>query len=157
MTTIPIQFSSSILDELENVYDDITKRAYEKFLSRGCSGSIDIDDWLEAEREILLKPEARLVEKRGHYIVRFYLPKVNPSYVRVFLTADDLVVQSSGAHSNYRIFKMLHFPDRIDLRRVRTAWVRGRLIVVALKARISEASVTGTARGASVESHSDHK
>src|SRR5213079_883307 len=110
MATIPVQRGTTILDEVETVYDDITKRAYEKFLCRGSSGTIDIDDWLEAEREILLKPEARLVEKRGHYIVRFYLPKVDPAHVRVFVTVDDLVVQSSGNCSGSRIFKTLHFP-----------------------------------------------
>jgi DUF2934 family protein len=157
MATIPVQHGTTILDEVENVYDDITKRAYEKFLSRGGSGSIDIDDWLEAEREILLKPEARLVQKRGHYIVRFYLPQIDPAHVRVFVTTDDLVVQSSGRHPNSRIFKTLHFPQPIDLRRVRSAWVRGRLIVVALKAGISEASAAATEREASAGSHNGHR
>ena len=88
---------------------------------------------MKAEREILLKPDARLVEKHRHYIVRFYLPKVDPAHGRVFVTSDDLVVQSSGNCSGSRIFKTLHFPHPIDLRRVRSAWVRGRLIVVATK------------------------
>jgi hypothetical protein len=157
MTTIPIQFGTSILDEVENVYDDITKRAYEKFLSRGGTGAIDIEDWLEAEREILMKPGARLVYKRGHFIVRFYLPKVDPAHVRVFMTVDDLVVQSSGSYPNSRIFKTLHFPVPIDLRRVRSTWIRDRLIVVALKAGISEASAAATARAASAATRNAHK
>src|SRR5436190_4906319 len=103
MSTIPIQLSTSILDEVENVYDDITKKAYEKFLSRGGTGTLDIDDWLEAEREILMKPEARLIEKRGHFIVRLHLPNVNPANVRILATRDDLVVQTSGRYAGARI------------------------------------------------------
>ena len=134
MTTIPIQFGTSILDEVENVYDDITRKAYEKFLSRGRTGMLDIDDWLEAEREILMKPEARLIEKRGHFIVRLHLPKIDPSNVRILATRDDLVVQTSGRYAGARIFKTVHFPEPIDLRRVRSSWMGEKLVVLALKA-----------------------
>jgi hypothetical protein len=157
MATIPIQRGTTILDEVENVYDEITKRAYEKFLSHGGSGSIGIDEWLEAEREILFKPEAQLIEKRRHYIVRLDLPKLDPAHVRIFVTAEDLVVQSSGIGSGSRIFKSLHFPQPINMRRVRSTWVRNRLVVVALKADVIEASEAETAQAASAESRNGQK
>jgi len=157
MATIPIQRGTTILDEVENVYDDITKRAYEKFLGRGGSGTIGLEEWLEAEREILFKPEARLIEKRRHYIVHLHLPQIDPANVRIFVTTDDLVVQSSGTHSHCRIFKTLHFPQPINLRRIRSTWVRNRLIVVALKGDTAQASATGTAQAASAESRNGHK
>jgi hypothetical protein len=134
MATIPIVFGTTILDEVERVYDDVTKRAYEKFLSRGGTGSLDIGDWLEAEREILLKPEARLVERRGHFVVRLDLPRVDPANVRILVTTNDLVVHSSGVYRSAGIFKTLHFPKPINLRRVRSHWIGERLIVIALKA-----------------------
>jgi HSP20 family molecular chaperone IbpA len=133
MATIPIQFGSSILDEVENVYDDVTRKAYEKFISRGRVGVLDIDDWLEAEREILMKPEARLIEKRRHFIVRLHLPRVDPSDVRILATQDDLVVQSSSRYAGARLFKTVHFPEKIDLRRVRSSWIGEKLVVLALK------------------------
>ena len=33
-------------------YDDIARRAYERYLSRGGSHGQDFDDWVEAEREL---------------------------------------------------------------------------------------------------------
>jgi hypothetical protein len=33
--------------------DDVERRAYERFLERGRSDGADVDDWLEAERELL--------------------------------------------------------------------------------------------------------
>ena len=140
MARIPVERGTSILGEVESVYDDITKRACEKFLSRGGSGSIDIEDWFEAEKEILMKPEAQLVEKRRHFVVRLHLPQVDPANVRVLVTDNDLVVHSSGRYPGCRIFKTLHFPHPIDMRRVRSSWVQGRLIVVALKTRTNELS-----------------
>ena len=157
MMTIPIQFSTSILDEVENVYDDITKRAYEKFMERGRSGVLDIDDWLEAEREILMKPEARLIEKRRHYIVRLHLPNMDPANVRILATRDDLVVQSSSRYTGARIFKTVHFPEAIDLRRIRSSWLGEKLIVVALRAEANPISEGKPARAASEGSHTVQK
>jgi hypothetical protein len=156
MATIPIRRGITIRDEVENVYDEITKRAYEMFLGRGQSGTVGIEEWMEAEREILFKPEAHLIEKPRHFIVRLHLPKIDPANVRIFVTVDDLVIQSSGIHSNSRIFKTLHFPQPINLRRIRSTCVRNRLVVVALKADIAETSATGPARAAIGETRNGH-
>ena len=34
-------------------YDDVARRAYERFLERGRQDGADVSDWLEAERELL--------------------------------------------------------------------------------------------------------
>lgn len=157
MATIPIQLGTSILDEVENVYDDVTRKAYEKFLSRGRTGMLDIEDWLEAEREILMKPEARLIERRQHFIVRLHLPNVDPTDVRILATRDDLVVHSSSRYAGARIFKTVHFPEKIDLRRVRSSWIGEKLVVLALKADSSQASEAKPAASASGESRTDQR
>jgi hypothetical protein len=145
------------MDEVENVYEDVTKLAYEKFVTRGRTGMLDIDDWLEAERELLMKPEARLIEKRRHFIVRLHLPMVDPANVRVLATRDDLVVQSSSRYAGARIFKTLHFPEPIDLKRVRSNWIGERLIVLALKATVIVHSEGKPAAAASEASRTDQK
>jgi hypothetical protein len=40
----------------------IEERAYELFLERGCEHGRDIEDWLEAERELTELAELRMVE-----------------------------------------------------------------------------------------------
>ncbi|HVQ43111.1 MAG TPA: DUF2934 domain-containing protein [Vicinamibacterales bacterium] len=34
-------------------HDDIAQRAYDHYLERGASDGADVEDWLEAERELL--------------------------------------------------------------------------------------------------------
>jgi hypothetical protein len=85
------------------------------------------------------------------------LPRVDPANVRVLVTTDDLVVHSTGLHPGSRIFKTLHFPKQINLRRVRSHWIGERLIVMALKAEATRFSATGTERAASVRSHNGRK
>jgi hypothetical protein len=41
------------LDRSANVTEgDIARRAYELYLARGCEDGHDVDDWLQAEREL---------------------------------------------------------------------------------------------------------
>ena len=117
-------------------HDEIAMRAFQIYLSRGEWPGRDVEDWLEAEREILMKPEARLIEKRGHFVVRLHLPNIDPANVRILATRDDLVVQTSSRYAGARIFKTVHFPEPIDLRRVRSSWVGEKLVVMALKAAL---------------------
>jgi DUF2934 family protein len=37
---------------MDRTYDDVARRAYDLFLSRGGQHGHDIDDWLEAERQL---------------------------------------------------------------------------------------------------------
>src|SRR5688572_23364917 len=94
MTTIPIRVGDGIVDEIESVYEDITKKAYEKFLIRGGTFTFDIEDWLEAEREVIVKPEARLMNRENHFVIRVHVSSVNPKHLKVLVTADDTIIHS---------------------------------------------------------------
>ena len=37
--------------------DDVARRAYELFLARGAAHGLDLDDWLEAERQLAVRTE----------------------------------------------------------------------------------------------------
>ena len=36
---------------------DVARRAYDLYLARGCEHGHDVDDWLQAERELHIDPE----------------------------------------------------------------------------------------------------
>jgi hypothetical protein len=44
---------STLSDELQ---ERIAKRAYDLYLERGCRERCDVEDWVDAEREILTLP-----------------------------------------------------------------------------------------------------
>lgn len=50
--TIPAQAMSDALRER------IAKRAYELYLERGCRPGCELEDWIDAERELLASPKA---------------------------------------------------------------------------------------------------
>ena len=44
-------------DESQSLEERIRMRAYQRYLDRGCHPGLDLDDWLEAEEEILALEE----------------------------------------------------------------------------------------------------
>jgi hypothetical protein len=51
------------LQRLENVFEHVRKRAFELFEQRGGETGKDLQDWLNAEQEIVFSPPSELVEE----------------------------------------------------------------------------------------------
>ena len=49
---VPVCIAENILGEIEETYDEVTRRAYEIFQERGGICTMDLEDWLKAEREL---------------------------------------------------------------------------------------------------------
>jgi hypothetical protein len=47
------------------ITEAIAKRAYELFLERGGENGHDLDDWLQAERELLDVPQSQVQDMKG--------------------------------------------------------------------------------------------
>ena len=71
MKTIKITRVETALDmipvweELGQLMDQVSRRAYELFTERGCEHGSDIDDWLNAEKQILGTPVAESLKVRS--------------------------------------------------------------------------------------------
>jgi len=147
MSTIPIRIGSTILDEIEKVYDDITNRAYERFLERRGTYTLDIEDWLEAERQLLWKPEIEMIEKPDLFVVRVVLDLPDPASVDVLATAKDVLIQSNGKHSGPRIFRAVHFPMPVDPLQLQGTYVHNKLTLIAPKIQTRKLSAISVCQG----------
>ena len=136
MATISVRTGNSIHDEIERVYDDITRRAYERFLERGGSYTLDIEDWLEAERQLLWKPAVQLNDRRDMFVVRITLDLVDPWSVDVLATDDDVLIQSNENSGYPRVFRTVHFPSPINRFRLHGTYINGTLVLIAPKIAI---------------------
>jgi hypothetical protein len=49
---------------MDRTFDDVARRAYELFLARGREHGRDLDDWLEAERQVMtVQPPTRAARR----------------------------------------------------------------------------------------------
>jgi len=59
---IRVRTADDLVESIERIYDRVTRRAYEIVRERGAIGTVDLEDWLTAEQQVLLKPRVRVEE-----------------------------------------------------------------------------------------------
>jgi len=72
-TIKPVEFES-LLDRMDQVFNNITKRAFEIFEGNGRIFGHELDDWLKAESEFLHPVHIRLAESGESFDVQAEVP-----------------------------------------------------------------------------------
>src|SRR5437870_5318799 len=127
-TPIPVRIAEDIVDEIHHMYEQITTRAYEIFLERGGICSLDLEDWLKAEQELLFKPEVHLDQTDRRIKVTICIGKVRPLDIQVLVTPDAVVIQAEHSTGCKKVFRTVQFPRRIDVNKAQAAYENGCLI-----------------------------
>src|ERR1700730_6153750 len=96
--TLPIQKTQSILDEMHQMQDRIMRRAYDIFHGTGDIFGRDLDNWLQAERELTWKPAIELREKDDEFRLQLTVPGVDPKDIDIEVTPEDILVKAALSH-----------------------------------------------------------
>ena len=103
MGAIPIQFIDNdremrpVFEELDRLMDEVAFRAYQAFEARGHADGHALDDWLEAESQVLGVPAGDLRENGDAYELRVGLAGFVAAEIQVLATQQDLVVRAETA------------------------------------------------------------
>jgi HSP20 family protein len=147
--TLPIKKTKSIFEEIERLQDRITKRAYEIFKGNGGIFGRDLEDWFQAERELVWKPSIELQEKDNEFQLRIAVPGVDPKDLDIEVTPEHVLVKAELQHEHKEekgefhtcefasgnLFRSIHLPKKIDTDKVKAEFKNGML---SLKAPIAE-------------------
>ncbi len=138
--------SLPVFGELDELYDRIRERAYERFRVRGIGGRA-LDDWLEAEREICW-PATELVEEDDEFEVKVALAGFKPDDIELTATPRELIVKASHDYDGVDEDEIVHFsefrrstvyrriplPSDVHVKKVKAGFKRGLLEIDAPKA-----------------------
>lgn len=83
----------SLLEENQNVFDRLRKRAYALFQRRGGAFGSDLDDWFAAERELLNLPQSDLTEDEKGFRLKASVPGLKAKDLEVTVTPRELLVR----------------------------------------------------------------
>src|SRR5215471_8973554 len=127
LTSIPVWVNGpeTIPCLLRVVKERIAARAYENFVDRGRVHGQDVDDWLNAERDLIIKP-IPLVSTAGQDIfVEMFLPEIDFANLTVYTAPTQLVVSSDPDEQGLRLCQVIDLPceispDSLDAERLRT-------------------------------------
>jgi HSP20 family protein len=156
--TLPVRKSKSIFDEIDSMQDRIMRRAYEIFSGNGGIFGRDIEDWLQAERELVWKPAIELEEKENEFLLQVAAPGIDPKDIDIEVTPEDILVKANIHHEHNEkkgdvyacefasgnLFRSIHLPKRIDPDKVKAEFKNGMLSLkapVAQEARAKKVTV----------------
>jgi HSP20 family protein len=157
-TTLPTKKAESIFDELNRMHDQIVRRAQEIFEWSGGSPGRELEDWLQAERELVWRPPIELIEKDNEFYLQITVPGVDPKDIAIEVTPEDILVRAELKHahdeskgtvhvcefSSGSMFRAVHLPRKIDPDKVKAEFRDGMLNVkaaVAEESRIKKVKV----------------
>jgi HSP20 family protein len=120
--------TETLFDRAKEIYDEIARRAYELFESRGREDGSDVEDWLAAEQELLLPARLEAAEYDDHLEVRAEVPGFNEREIHVSLEPRHLIIigrvektdeQKKGetvctSRRSNEIFHALDLPAEVD-------------------------------------------
>ncbi len=141
--------SHPVLEQLRALTDRIRQRAYEIFQGRAGTEGSDLDDWLNAENDLLIIPGSDLIETDGRYELEIALPGFDAKDVEITAFPDALIVRAKNIQEQQqtegnvqlsgfaekRLFRRFELATPIDVDNVSANLDRGLLRLTAPKAR----------------------
>ena len=124
-----------LFEEMESIATRIRNRAHEIFLHRGGSPGRELDDWLEAERQLMWMPDTELIEKDREFQARIDIAGVEPKDIRLVALPDSILLQAEPKSREAKLFQRFMFSTPIDVEKVTAKLERGILEISAPKSR----------------------
>jgi HSP20 family molecular chaperone IbpA len=145
---IPVKFVTAdiLLNRQNEIQVMIARRAYQLFESRACAHGHDIDDWIEAEVEILHPYRHDLKESAETIVFRAQLPgsftaaqlSVSVEPHRLIVSGESRVMttcaDTQGTHTEWRpqrIFRLEELPVEVDPSKT-TAELKGETLEISM-------------------------
>ena len=145
MGDVVVQKSESLWDQIQRMEERITNRAHEIFQSKGSIFGRDLDDWFNAEKELVWKPAIELKERDGLYELQAAIAGIDPRDVRIEVTPEELLIRGETTsekreekgevrYSEFQsgsLFRSIRFPKRVDPNKVKADIKNGLLTITA--------------------------
>jgi HSP20 family protein len=153
MATVPVKKTESIFHQLNDLQNRITKRAFEIFDGNGHIGGRDLDDWLQAERELVWKPSIELGEKDNEFHLQIATPGVDLKDLDIEATPEYTLVKAEHQHEHNEeegqvhiceftsgnLFRSVRLPKKIDPDKVKAEFRNGILTLTTEIAKEEQA------------------
>jgi len=146
---------ATTLDQsLKEIYDDISRRAYELFVQRRYQDGHDLEDWIRAESEALEPVPVEILDNNETFTVNAEVPgfapkdlevKVEPSRVLIRGRAEASMQRSAGKTiytecQKNQVFRVVDLPSAVNPDRVTANLHDGILQITLQKALTIQAN-----------------
>jgi len=146
-TEVNLVTASEFVEDTQDIFNLIARRAFELFEARGCTDGNDLGDWILAQSELLTPVKFHLSESGEHLTARVEVPGLHRQEIKVSLEPRRLSISGrteprgekgsekhphSHRHSQL-MFHVLDLPCEVDPSKAKATFNDGRLEVVMPK------------------------
>src|SRR5262249_9106960 len=93
-----------LFEEMEAISQKIRTRAHELFLGRGAELGRELDDWLQAERELMWLPDTRFIERENEFQARINVQGLDPKDIRIIAMPNSIILQAEPKSRESKLF-----------------------------------------------------
>jgi len=141
--------SSPIAGQMKSLAERIRERAYQLFERRGRNDGSALNDWLEAEDDLLMIPKSDLVESDRKFEMQVAVPGFDANDIEVDVLPDAVIVRAENSHkhegeddkvqfcefSEKALFRRFELPAALDVDQVTADLDKGVLTISAPKSQ----------------------
>lgn len=125
----------------EQIHDELAKRAYELFCASGGTHGHDLEDWCQAESQLLKLIRAELEQNPTEFTVRTQLPGFAAEEIGLWADSRHLLItakhaaapsmiEPNAAPTENQVFRTVEFPSEIDAKAVTAFLTHGEVEVI---------------------------
>lgn len=143
--------AGGLLEQMRKLYDKVARRAYELFEARGGEQGKQLEDWLDAEGELLGIVEGELRMQPDRMEASFSVPRFRPEEIEVSVEPRCLVVRGKTARGSQwagkegsgieksveQFLRRYDLPAEVDPNKVTATMTEGKLQVELPKKAIA--------------------
>ncbi|HUL72390.1 MAG TPA: Hsp20/alpha crystallin family protein [Vicinamibacterales bacterium] len=143
--SVELRKRDSVLEQLDELQQDIRRRAYELFKAHEGQLIGPLEDWLSAERELVWRPPVELRQKDGEFRLEAALAGVALKDLDIQVTPEDILISCNTQHEHGpeagtihvcefkrgRLFRSIHLPEPIDPESIKAEYRDGLLRLTA--------------------------
>ena len=117
LTSIPVAVhdGQNIPSVIERVNERISRRAYENFVARGCVDGHSLEDWLEAERETIIRLAPVVSVGPQDITVEVLLPEIDLPNLAVHIAPRQFLISSDIDEDGLQICQVIDLPCDISM------------------------------------------
>ncbi|HYM12707.1 MAG TPA: Hsp20 family protein [Bryobacterales bacterium] len=145
------EMPASVRHSMQEMFQEIRRRAFSLFERRGCVHGRDGEDWLQAERDVIWAPDTGLIEREDEFRAHLLVDGLEAGDLCITALPDAILVQAEAGCrreakwaartvrlSEKRLFRRLDLPSGIDVDKVTATLDNGTLCITAPKAEQSK-------------------
>ena len=133
LTSIPVAVydGQNIPSVMERIHERISRRAYENFVARGCVDGHSLEDWLEAERETIIRLAPVVSVDPQDVTVEVLLPEIDLPNLAVHIAPRQFLISSDIDEDGLQICQVIDLPYEVSMDGVDAEQTRNMIRVTA--------------------------